>query len=71
MILFIDRNRTVTYYDWEEKCETVEFTRKECNTEWETVNKTVISKKCKPKVVEECLPYTVPQYEVVSHTINS
>ena len=59
------RNVTIQDVKWEQKCDQVEVTRKDCRTEIETREKTVKTQKCHQYEDEVCVNYNVPSYEVV------
>ena len=59
------RNVTIQDVKWEQQCDQVEVTRKDCRTEIETREKTVKTQKCHQYEDEVCVNYNVPSYEVV------
>ena len=59
------RNVTIQDVKWEQQCDQVEVTRKDCRTEIETRERTVKTQKCHQYEDEVCVNYNVPSYEVV------
>merc|ERR1712029_1299401 len=60
----VRRNVTIQDVKWEQQCDQVEVTRKDCRTEIETREKTVKTQKCHQYEDEVCVNYNVPSYEV-------
>ena len=63
---YIYRNVTVQDIRWETKCQTLNTSRPECTTNWETRDRTVVRQECDQVIETVCTNYTVPVYEVVS-----
>merc|ERR1712130_1028651 len=60
----VKRNVTVQDMRWETKCQTLNTSRPECTTNWETRDRTVVRQECDQVIETVCTNYTVPVYEV-------